>query len=363
MSVIVFYGPTGGKLKDNLGGGEAGNRRTIELLKRLGNTVYVVEKPILKSRKPWDVLWYLFSLWAFAIWTPFYALYLSRDTVIHISGFYFSMIYPEGTISVLAKLFGVKINYEIRAGGAIDAYKNGGKIYQWVFLIVLKISNSVLVQGREYADFFGVSQRSKFIYYPNFVMDSLLVPFENLSKPKAPMKLVYFGRFSRTKNLEAIVDAVSYIRGNGISLTCDFIGSGNSSYIREIQSKVSSTGLGDVVKILPPMSSIQLTKCLPQYHFFVFPTSEPREGHSNSLTEAMSFGIVPVATNQGFNATVIGNSGLVIDNIDAKEIGELICSLWSSSDWMRISHEMWLRVRMLFTEEKALATLASVYNR
>lgn len=40
------------------------------------------------------------------------------------------------------------------------------------------------------------------------------------------------------------------------------------------------------------------------------------EGHSNSLTEAMTFGVVPVVSTAGFNASIVSNEELVVSDIN-----------------------------------------------
>ena len=47
---------------------------------------------------------------------------------------------------------------------------------------------------------------------------------------------------------------------------------------------------------------------LQKAHFFVFPSQEKMEGHSNSLTEAMTFGVVPIVSAAGFNASIVGKN-------------------------------------------------------
>ena len=86
-------------------------------------------------------------------------------------------------------------------------------------------------------------------------------------------------------------------------------------------------------------------------HFFVFPSAEKKEGHSNSLTEAMAFGVVPIASDAGFNSTVIGKQELIIHGFNAKEYADCIEQIWDSGNWRNYSQFIYSRVINNFTEE------------
>ena len=72
----------------------------------------------------------------------------------------------------------------------------------------------------------------------------------------------------------------------------------------------------------------ELVAFLKLSHFFLFPTHEYGEGHSNSLTEAMSYGVVPVASDWGYNKSVVGDDNLIVDGYDARMYSDIIKKYW-----------------------------------
>ena len=74
------------------------------------------------------------------------------------------------------------------------------------------------------------------------------------------------------------------------------------------------------------------------------------EGHSNSLTEAMACGVVPVVSNVGFNASVCGTKELVVNEIRAELFADRIIEIERSGRWKYYSERMIERVRDNYTE-------------
>ena len=80
-------------------------------------------------------------------------------------------------------------------------------------------------------------------------------------------------------------------------------------------------------------------------HFFLFPSQNKFEGHSNALTEAMAFGLVPITSNYGFNKTVVGYKELV------EKYAETAINIITQGLWDEYSKKMMKRVEDNFSEE------------
>lgn len=100
---------------------------------------------------------------------------------------------------------------------------------------------------------------------------------------------------------------------------------------------------------------------LQKAHFFLFPTEEEREGQSNSLTETMSFGIIPIASSQGYNKSTIANDLLIEDTLTAKAYSDKIISIWDKGDVTNLSQEMYNRINTHFTYQQVKENVSHIY--
>lgn len=89
---------------------------------------------------------------------------------------------------------------------------------------------------------------------------------------------------------------------------------------------------------------------LSDQHFYLFPSNEPREGHSNALNEAMSFGIVPVVSSNNFLPDIVKNPKLVSSDFDSNSYVNIISSIIDNGIYSSLSKEMFARVQNNFTQ-------------
>ena len=174
MKRLLFYGPTGqGLPADKLGGGERGCLRTIELYRRLGIEILIVEKPTLGRGM-------LIFLKEYLLTPVFYimALVLNPRTPVHIVGFYEHQLFYEFIIFVIAKCFGRKTTYELRNGTMVKTFYQHHWLYRRMMRFIIEHANAVLCQGMEYVEFIKQHWNANTIYYPNFVMDKVLLPYD-----------------------------------------------------------------------------------------------------------------------------------------------------------------------------------------
>ena len=107
----------------------------------------------------------------------------------------------------------------------------------------------------------------------------------------------------------------------------------------------------DKVQIIGQQPFDKICDALQKVHFFVFPSQEKMEGHSNSLTEAMTFGVVPVVSTAGFNASIVGNKELVVDSIDPMKYARVIESVIEKNVWSEYSLAVYRRIKENYTED------------
>jgi len=271
------------------------------------------------------------------------------DAPVHIVGFYRGTAYYEWLLLMICRLFRHKTIYELRNGSMIDSYDKGGCFYRTVLKGMLLKPDVVLCQGQEYIDFIKKNWKVTRSYYPNFLMDEFIQPL-NVSRPKPPIRLVYFGRVMPAKNVKLIIEILFEVIKDGYEARLDVFGGYDEAYGEELKRAINNYGIDDKVCLHGRQSFSVIADSLRTAHYFIFPSQEKQEGHSNSLTEAMGYGVVPVVSRVGFNASICGNEELVIDDYSAVSYAKKIVEIESSNRWEQLSEQVYKRIREHFTE-------------
>ncbi len=361
---IIFCGPFG-KGGRFVGGGESGNLKTLKLLEEGGYDVKLVEKPYPQGKGILKPLLYIFQMLAY-VFRFIYALAGSpKECTIHITGFYGHLIYLEWIFVSIGRLFSRKVIYELRAGGADDFYHVGSKLYRLVFKQTILKASIVLCQGKEYQTFLKTNFSKQSVYYPNYMESQSFEQHASkiLTVNKSDViNLVYFGRLVSSKNVEDIIEIASLVKESGAEVKLCLIGPCKADYQRILERKVKSLNLVGNVQFTGKQPSEKLFSMLGESHFFIFPTKEKREGHSNSLTEAMACGVVPIVSDCGFNRSVVGNDEFVINGIDSALFANKILAVWHQENWRELSEMVRRRVENNYLDTAVKDRLLLAHN-
>ncbi len=363
MIEIYFYGslPQPGKIA--YGGGEIGNQRTIGLLGKCGYRV----RPIRKFGKaPSDARWvkilqYPFKAGFGLLKFFFILLFGSRNSVVHLSGFYGVTIAYECALLYIAKLLNYRVVYELRGGGADEFYRQGTDRYRKQFDWIIKNADYLFSQGRENEPLLRSIAATPVFYYPNYVEES----FYHSRRPQKPVdriNLLFFGRLEPQKNILMIVEIARLLQQQFEMVFLTIIGTGNADYVRRIKADTIAKLKAGSYEFIQGCDHQELKRFLVDKHYYLFPSEQKREGHSNALTEAMSYGLVPVASAQGFNRTVIGNDLFVVDEFDAQKYADVIASITHKNEFEKYSDFVYWRVIDNYTEYKVRKNLEAKYN-
>lgn len=358
MKTIIFYASFGkGMTPDKIGGAEVGCIKTEKILMDAGYKVIRLDKPI---RNKGIVRYTIKTILA---WIKLiYFLINNKMAILHLSGFYRDLISVEWVFIKTAHYLHRKSLYEIRNGGMIEEYEKRGKLYKKMMLSTLKNATAVLCQGEEYRTFISDKLKKISYYYPNYILDSFLEEKQR-EKHFDMINLIFFGRIVPSKNIIFMIDICEELVKRGFKISLDLIGGCSPEYKQEIENKIKETSLpSSIVKLKGRMNFQDFYPVIKKCHFFLFPSSEEREGHSNSLTEAMGCGLVPIASSAGFNASVVGDASLVMDELNAIEYADKIVGIWLNDEWSTYSAKMVQRIKDNFTESKVKNNLLSVYN-
>lgn len=351
MNTIYFYGSFPNDSEPFCGGGEEGNLRTVLVLKLLGYKVRIVRKIRCKFRRNRLVKLVTYPF-RFAIGLVIFAnmlLFGSRKAIVHISGFYGPTIFSEYFLTLLSRMLGYKFVYEMRGGGAEPFHNNGSALYRQCFQSIIGKAEMIFSQGIENETFLRRLTDTPIFYYPNFIEQSELL--DSLpQKPKDVVNLVYFGRIVPQKNVRLIVDIATIIQKQ-MNASLTIIGSGDKSYEVEVQTAMKNQLKTGTYTFISGHSHKQIKNLLLDKHFLLFPSVLDREGHSNTITEAMSCGVVPIASPQGFSRTVIGDSCLIIDNLTAQSYADRVVDIMSNKSFDKFSGFVFARIADNYSEK------------
>lgn len=360
-SRILFYGALGNGKKFTVGGGETGNHRTIKLLQKNGYEVITLHKPYPVKN---IIGYFIYSIRMFlTLFSFFFTLRSSGVKVVHISGFYLHLIYHEYLLVKISRLLKIKCIYELRGGGVIEAYKKRSFIYRQFFNATINNASVLLCQGESYIQFLKNLTEVEIFHYPNYVLDDFMLNGSKSDrKNDSSLQLVYFGRIVQSKNLDFLLTICKELTKQQVEFNLEIIGSGDEDYIRYLKEIAEKENLNSYVSFSGPMGPKQLNKKLTGKHFFLFPSNEKREGHSNALTEAMALGIVPVCSNAGFNAEIVNDKELVVNEYDPHKYIKVIRKLWENNRWDFYSNKAISRIKNNYTEQIAEKILLEAYE-
>ena len=364
---VIFWGPIGIPGKTVTGGGESGNKRTINMLKQNGIPVDVVPKPYPPSKKKWNSpLVYTIRLLISTFRFSFLGLSKKRNnTIAHVSSFYGKLVYFDLLFLISAKILQIPFVYEIRGGAMLKVYQKRSRFYRLIFLAILKNSDAVFIQGQEYEHFVTTNGGKIPVYYPNYVDSSLLDctdPRDERSVARKPV-LIYFGRIVHDKGIEIILDIFSELSVKGISYQLKMIGQISKNYKSFLRKKCIALGIESQVHMYGPMPFAQISDHLKAAHYFIFPTFNKMEGHSNSLTEAMAFGVVPVCSDQGFNQTVVNGCGKIFSSgARARDYEKYIKTTWEQGMWEKLSKDCKKRICENYTSRSVIPRIINCYE-
>ncbi|MFB5283673.1 glycosyltransferase family 4 protein [Peribacillus sp. Hz7] len=353
-NIIVFYAPVGTNLTQyQIGGGEIGCRRTREILKKHGFEVITIDKPIMEKKGLMN--YFKMALKGYTrLWK---ALVSNNRAILYTVGFYERNVYLEWLIIMTGKLLSRRTIYEARNGRLVKAYYEYGKLYKLFMDSILMKVDTVFCQGLEYVRFIEQRYKKRSVYSPNYVMNKFLKEY-SADRPLDVIRLIYFGRVTEAKNIGVIVEVCSELLKRGYKVETIIIGAYTEEYKRDLDQFISNLYIPkDTIRFLGHQPFEIISAELQKAHFFIFPSQEKKEGHSNSLTEAMTFGVVPIVSSAGFNSSIVAKPELVVNDIDARRYADVVDKIIQDMSWGIYSKFVYDRIRENYTEDRVKTSI------
>ena len=358
---VYFFGSLPNGVEPYYGGGEVGNKRTVDMLRQFGFKVRIVRKLRCKATtsRLVKVATYPFRFAMAILGFATVLLFGSRKAIVHISGFYGPTILCEYILVELANLLRYKIIYEIR-GECVEAYQTTGFKFQRIcFARILRVAKSIFSQGIESEQFLRSFTKNPIFHYPNYVEEGYM-PSVLPQKPQGVVNLIYFGRIEPQKNVSLIVEVASILQ-KSIDISLTIIGKGKHAYVDDMVQQMEQTLKPGTYTFISGYARIGIRTLLLDKHFLIFPSA--REGQSNSITESMSCGVVPVSSPQGFSRTVIGNNRLIVNELSAQAYADRVLEILSDGSFNGLSQFVYERIKSNYTQAVIEPKLREQYER
>ncbi len=164
-----------------------------------------------------------------------------------------------------------------------------------------------------------------------FLSHGVQIPKFFREKKSSPLRLLFLGRFTKSKGIFDLPKIAAILREKGVSVSWTCIGSGPE----ELDFK-SSWHMLDNVKFISPKTNEEVIEIASQHDVFVLPTKF--EGTPVSLLETMSVGVVPVITslNGGIQEIVTNDIGYALPIDDNKAFANAIVALHENREKLEL---------------------------
>ena len=352
INSIHLFASLGDIKKVAAGGGQTSARRLVRVLESLDYTVEIVNRtiPPYTIETVGEKLYKIIGFVIDPIRYFFHLFFKSRKKSVAMLIGYSGNLFPYYFLFIkIGKLLGFKTIFYIKGGFTETKYNSFPNRIQNCYKKELKYADIALYEGEEGAKLSAkIRPETKSFWLPNYVEKDFECTHYH-TKPQDTIKLLYFGRIHRDKNVIMIVDVLDHlIVNNNYSLT--IVGSGETEYERLLDNRIAESPNAEKVERIPRIPHEKLKELLETHHFFVFPSVEKQEGHSNSLNEAMSYGLVPIVSDNNFLPSIVGNDRLVLHEMSAGAYAEVIEDVVKSGDYEQLSRQMFERVRSKFVQ-------------
>lgn len=254
----------------------------------------------------------------------------------------------EFILSFVAKLLGYKCIEYLQGGLVMDTFPRGGGVHKWLFKKNIEMQSLVLFEGFDALKLTeSVTKKTKLVYFPSYVFDEK-IPVCPPVKPQNEVNFCFFGRLNESKNVLVSIEIFNLFCSRHPELQTSFtlVGGGdNADYLKKISEAINTSPYRNSIHLFGNSPYEFLVQMMQKQHFYLFPTKEKAEGHSNALNEAMSQGVIPIASDYHFNKTVIGEDFLVVKGYDPKNYVDAIECVLNGLDASSLSVKLWNRVK------------------
>ncbi|HZO90066.1 MAG TPA: glycosyltransferase family 4 protein [Chthonomonadaceae bacterium] len=188
--------------------------------------------------------------------------------------------------------------------------------------------------------------------FPNFIHSEDVPARPKQTRPDGPLGVIYFGNMTPTKGVETILAGVDKVCDRQ-ETTFHFVGGElEPGYLERFRARVCQLRHADCVQVHGRLPRERAHALAGACQIFAFPTQWPGEGQPAALVEAMSLGLVPVATRWRGVAEIVRHehNGLALQSPDPELLARAI---------LRLGQDCALRERLA---QNAVGTIQNEYE-
>ena len=270
-----------------------------------------------------------------------------------------SLVPYELLLTSISRILGYKSMLYLK-GGKIENYlKNGSRVSHWMFYRNLSLQSCVFFEGQSDIELLKGETNVKMIYFPNYIFQKDL-PLSISDKPKDRIGICYFGKIEPRKNVDVIINTFNLLARDYPQLSLTIVGGGfsGSNYPQMIDEMIARSPFVDRITRVGLSDFEYLKGMMSKNHFFLFPTASLCEGHSNSLNESMSQGLIPIVSNHHFNKSIVRDERLVVDGYNPEDYASKIRYIIDNCDMGQLSQQMMQLVKDNYVYENIIGRIS-----
>ncbi len=334
------------------GGGQSSSRRVMQGFRNAGLEVSCLSRHFAQWR---GKVAHIIEVLLFAVIDLVKIVYHLRkedkkSTIFYHMTFSGPLLPYEYIVTKIVNRLGFKSIMYLQGGQFYYYYRIKGKKYRQLFAKVLDMQEIVQFEGKEGIDLASSITSTPLSYFPSYTFNQD-IPSTPPERSTESIRLLFFGRIDPNKHIEIVIDCFEVLCKQRDNIYLTIIGGPGSSkrYVEEIDLKIqNSVHRNHIDRFgLSPFDFIK--EKMKTHHFFIFPTTEPCEGHSNALSEAMSQGLIPIVHDHNFNRSIVGDDLFVVNDLDPSSYAKKIINILDTGDISSLFTKMIERERMLYS--------------
>lgn len=272
--------------------------------------------------------------------------------------------FPCGFIAYLSYLL-LRVPYVVTIHGTDARIIEGNFFLTWLFKLVLRRSYGVIV-GSEYLK--TVLETSlpeediKKLAIHKIPMPVEIPPISEINHLRREgNSILTVARFTAQKNLKILIEALMYLKEEGIMFSATIIGDGPLR--TELKQQISHSHLDNSIEMLSHVGRRDLFDHYRRCSFFVLPSL--KEGLGLVLVEALLMKETVIASNSGGITEIIedGVSGILFDPYNPRQLADEIKKLLQDPDLAKkLANNGFEKARILFSIENVREKYSRVYQ-
>lgn len=289
--------------------------------------------------------------------------------MIHVTALYRKSILREYAVAMIARIKGIKVFYDIRAGNFKEFYIRANPLFQFMAKQLVRKSNFVSVQGRKHLAFLKSLSGRNIIWIPNCFLNEDLSKYEGLncrdtSRPPHVYKVIFVGYLIPEKGVDVLIKS-AYQVSKILPIELTLVGEVSDAIKPLLKEGMSWHNQDFKLVSTGRLGFSDVMEHLNQSDLFVFVSRFYGEGHPNALNEAMAMGLPVIGSKQGFIDDLVSevNGAIVSDPTSVEELSQKMIELLA--DWPKLIEQGKNSRKIIenfFVDNKVLKVTDAVYR-